>query len=98
MISLKRLREFWSRHPDAVAPLRQWYKLALHARWGSLQELRNDLPQADGVTNGLGGTLTVFNIGGNKYRLIVRIRYDHQLINIRDVLTHANYDRGKWKD
>ncbi|MEX2389169.1 MAG: type II toxin-antitoxin system HigB family toxin [Phycisphaeraceae bacterium] len=98
MISLKRLRDFWSRHPDAETALRQWYKQALHARWQSLQELRADLPQADGVTNQRGETLTVFNIGGNKYRLIARVRYDYQLINIREVLTHADYDKGKWKD
>ena len=98
VISLKRLREFWQRHPDAETPLRQWYKLAIHARWQSLQQLRADLPQADGVTNSRGETLTVFNIGGNKYRLIARIRYDYELINIRDVLTHAEYDRGKWKE
>ena len=88
---------FWERHPDAETPLRQWYKLALNARWQSLQELRAAYPQADGVMNERGETLTVFNIGGNKYRLIVRIRYDYRLINIRDVLTHADYDKGKWK-
>ena len=98
VISLKRLREFWQRHPDAETPLRQWYKLAIHARWQSLQQLRADLPQADGVTNSRGETLTVFNIGGNKYRLIARIRYDYQLINIREVLTHAEYDKGTWKE
>lgn len=98
MISLKCLREFWARHPDAQAPLKQWYKLALHARWQSLQEVRSDLPSADGVTNERGETLTVFNIGSNKYRLIARIRYDYGLINIRAVLTHAQYDKGQWKD
>lgn len=98
VISLKLLREFWSRHPDAEIPLRQWYKLATHARWQSLAELRADLPQADGVMNRRGETLTVFNTGGNKYRLIARIRYDYQLINVRAVLTHAEYDKGKWKE
>jgi mRNA interferase HigB len=44
------------------------------------------------------GTLTVFNICGNKYRLVTRIRYDWQLINVRCVLTHVEYDRGKWKE
>ncbi|MEX0887077.1 MAG: type II toxin-antitoxin system HigB family toxin [Phycisphaeraceae bacterium] len=77
--------------------MRQWYKLAQHARWQSLQELRADLPQADGVMNKRGETLTVFNIWGNKYRLVARVRYDCQLINIRDVLTHADYDKGKWR-
>ena len=98
MISLKQLRDFWSRHPDAETPLKQWYKLALHAGWQSLQELRADLPQADGVRNKHGETLTVFNIGGNKYRLIARVRYDYQLVNIREVMTHADYNKGKWKD
>jgi len=42
--------------------------------------------------------LTVFNIGGNKYRLVARIRYDHQLINVRAVMTHQAYDEGTWKD
>lgn len=45
-----------------------------------------------------GDTLTVFNIDGNKYRLIARIRYDYALINVRAVLTHEEYDRGKWKE
>ena len=44
------------------------------------------------------GTLTVFNIGGNKYRLIARIRYDYRLDNVRHVLTHSEYDEGAWKD
>jgi len=98
VISVKRLREFWSRHPDAETPQRQWYKLALHARWQSIRDVRADLPSADGVTNRRGETLTVFNIGGNKYRLLARIRYDDQLVNIRAVLTQAEYDKGKWKD
>lgn len=97
-ISLKPLRAFWERHPDAELPLRQWYKLATHARWRNLRELRDDLPHADGVRNRRGETLTVFNIGGNKYRLIARIRYDHQLINVRAVLTHQEYNAGKWKE
>jgi len=98
VISLKPLREFWEQHADAETPLRQWYKLATNARWGNLQELRADLPRTDGVTNKQGETLTVFNIGGNKYRLIARIRYDYQLINVREILTHAEYDKEKWKD
>lgn len=55
-------------------------------------------PHADAVKTNRGETLTVFNIGGNKYRLIVRIRYDFQLVNVRAVLTHAEYDQGGWKE
>ena len=98
VISLKTLRDFWLRYPDAELTLRHWYKMALHAPWSNLQDTRKDYPHADGVRTKQGETLTVFNIGGNKYRLIVRIRYDYQLVNVRDVLTHEEYDEGKWKE
>ncbi|MEZ6234294.1 MAG: type II toxin-antitoxin system HigB family toxin [Phycisphaerales bacterium] len=98
VISLKPLKAFWTRHPDAEEPLRAWYTVALGADWGSLQDLRRTYPHADGVKSADGGTLTVFNIGGNKYRLVARIRYDYQLINVRAVLTHAEYDKGSWKE
>ena len=98
VVSLKPLREFWAQYPAAEQSLRQWYKTATHARWGSLQDVRQDYPHADGVRTGSGETLSVFNIGGNKYRLIVRIRYDYQLMNVRAVLTHEEYDRGKWRE
>ena len=42
--------------------------------------------------------LTVFNISGDKYRLVTRIRYDYQFVNIRVVLTHSDYDKQKWKE
>ncbi|MGE0366891.1 MAG: type II toxin-antitoxin system HigB family toxin [Phycisphaerales bacterium] len=98
VISLKRLREFWEQHADAEEPLRAWYKAVLGAEWKNLQDARATYPHADGVETDSGETLTVFNIGGNKYRLIARIRYDYQLVNIRIVLTHAEYDKGKWKE
>ncbi len=98
VISLKRLREFWEQHADAEEPLRAWYKTVLGAEWKSLRDARATYPHADGVETGSGESLTVFNIGGNKYRLIARIRYDYQLVNVRGVLTHAEYDKGKWKE
>lgn len=98
IISLKLLRDFWSCHPEAETALRLWYRTALQARWRSLQEVRQTFPHADGVSGARGETLTVFNIGGNRYRLVARIRYDFQLVNVRAVLTHAEYDAGKWKE
>ncbi|HUU22231.1 MAG TPA: type II toxin-antitoxin system HigB family toxin [Phycisphaerae bacterium] len=97
-ISLKPLREFWQRHPDAKASLRLWYKTAVAAEWSDLQELRRTYPHADAVRAASGDTLTVFHVGGNKYRLIARIRYDYRLINVRAVLTHEAYGRGAWKE
>ncbi len=97
VISLKLLRVFWEKHQDAATPLRKWYRSALHAHWRNIADVRHTFPHADAVNNDRGEALTVFNIGGNKYRLITRIRYDFQLINIRQVLTHAQYDKGNWK-
>ena len=97
MISQKTLRDFWAKRPDAREPLRQWFKTALAAQWQSLADVRRIYPQADGVQTPGEGVLTVFNVGGNKYRLIVRIRYEWQLINVRCVLTHAEYNHGKWR-
>jgi mRNA interferase HigB len=92
------LRTFWRRHPDAETPLRLWYRTASRARWSGLQDVRHTYSHADGIRLSGGAVLTVFNIGGGKYRLIARIRYDYQLVNVRAVLTHAEYDRGAWKD
>ena len=98
MISLGPLRAFWTKHPDAETPLRHWYKTTRHARWRSLNDARRTSPHADAVRGGSGDSLTVFNIGGNKYRLVCRVRYDFSLVNVRCVLTHAEYDRGAWKE
>jgi len=98
VISLRRLRTFWEARPDSERPLRLWYRTALHAEWNSLQEARRDYPHADAVRTKSSGTVTIFNIGGNKYRLIARVRYDYKLVNVRQVLTHAQYDAGTWKE
>ncbi len=98
VISLGVLREFWERYPDAERPLRVWFTAARSSAWGSLAEVRRTFPHADAVRVGGGETLTVFNIGGNKYRLVVRIRYEYRLVNVRHVLTHAEYDKGAWRE
>jgi mRNA interferase HigB len=98
VISVKRLREFWQRHPDAEMPLRTWYRIALKAGWRNLQDVRINYPHADGITVSSGRTVTVFNNGGNKYRLIVDILYAAQVIYVCRALTHAEYSKGRWKD
>ncbi len=89
---MKRLREFWTKHRDSETPLRAWFRVARKASWESLVDVRKVYPSADDV-NGL----TVFNIGGNKYRLIVTIQHKKGRIFIRHVLTHAEYDKEGWK-
>lgn len=93
IISKRPLRQFWEKHPDAQAPLEDWRRITKAARWKNLAETRQDFPHADPV-----GRCTVFNIGGNKYRLIARIYYTNQVLLVRFVLTHPEYSRGGWKN
>ena len=93
VISERALREFWAVHPDAAGPLRAWLRAAEHADWGTFAEVRETYASADQV-----GRFTVFNIGGNKYRLITVIHFNRGKVYVRHVLTHSDYDRGKWKD
>ena len=93
IISRKALRRFWASHPDSKGPLNAWYKLTRRAEWDSLADARKDFPHADLV-----GICTVFNVKGNDYRLITKIYYKHRKVYIRRVLTHAEYDKGDWKN
>lgn len=77
--------------------MRRWYKETIQAAWKNLHEVRQTYPHADAVATPE-ETLTVFNICGNKYRLVARIRYDYQLVNVRAVLTHREYNLKKWKE
>lgn len=93
VISQKKLREFWAENPDAETPLRAWYKIASRSAWRSFAEVRatcsNSVDQVD--------RCAVFNVGGNKYRLIVKIEYRWGRIYVLHILTHGEYDRGSWK-
>ena len=93
VITRKRLNEFASLHPETKTALTQWYKTIKQAEFASFVELRDRFPSADQV-----GKLTVFNIGGNKVRLIAAIHYNRQKIYVRAVLTHAEYDEERWKE
>ena len=97
VISRGPLRDFAAKHPDAEAPLTAWWKVAQRVTWTTIQDVRTTYPQADAVTLRSGTVLTVFNVGGNKYRLIVRIVYKYRLVYVKAVLTHKDYDRGNWR-
>jgi mRNA interferase HigB len=93
IISKHPLQEFWLKYPDAESPLRTWHKKTKDAKWRNFAHLRENFSTADQV-----GDCTVFNVGGNKYRLIARVNYQTGRVYVRYVLTHAEYDRGGWKD
>ncbi len=96
VISKKRLDEFVCQYPEASSPLYAWYQVVKRVDWIHFADLRDIYASADAV-----GEFVVFNIGGNKYRLIAHVHYAregaHGTIFVRHVLTHKEYDRGRWR-
>lgn len=93
IITRKRLNEFADRHPGTKSALIPLYQIIKKHDFKSFADLRTFFPSADRV-----GKLTVFNIGGNKARLIAAIHYNRKKVYIRAILTHAEYDKETWKE
>ncbi len=86
------LVRFWSQYPDAKASLEAWFGVVRKAKWTTPIEMKQVYSNADLV-----GRRTVFNIAGNKYRLVARVNYVSQTVFVLHVLTHSDYDKGAWK-
>lgn len=89
VIAISTLRRFWQKHPLAEIPLRAWYAEARRACWERSREIKVARRNVSIIAN----NRVVFNIKGNDYRLVVAVRYDKQIMFIRFVGTHAEYDR-----
>ena len=96
VISQKALREFVRKHVAAATSLRAWLKLARHGSFQNLAELKRTFASVDLVPV-KGCDFYVFNIGGNKYRLIAAIHFNSQRLFVRHILTHSEYDTERWK-
>lgn len=88
VIAKRTLREYWERHPDAEGPLRSWHEETKRARWETPQQIKEQF----GSASILKGGRVVFNIGGNKYRLVVAMDYERQACFIKFIGTHSAYD------
>jgi mRNA interferase HigB len=93
IITRKRLNDFAESHSARKAALQHWYSWVKKKDFTSFADLRATFPSADQV-----GKLTVFNLGGNKIRLVAAVHYNHHKIYIRAILTHCEYDEEKWKE
>ena len=89
IIARRALRECWERHPDAEQPLRAWYHDTQKADWHSPADIKRIYANASIV----GDNRVVFNIKGNKYRLVVAINYPYRMCYVRFVGSHQAYDR-----
>jgi mRNA interferase HigB len=88
VISRRSLREFWQARPDSESPLKAWFGEAKAANWKTPADVKAHYGSASILKNGR----VVFNICGNRYRLVVRINYDYGVVYVRFVGTHRGYD------
>ena len=89
VIAKKILRVFWEKHRDCEQQLKAWYQETSKAEWPNSNAIKTEYPNASII----GDNRIVFNIKGNTYRLIVRINFDYQMVWIRFIGTHAEYDK-----
>ncbi len=88
IIARKTLVEFWERYPEAEMPLRAWFAEVSRAEWRNFADVKRAFNSVDRV-----GERLVFNIGGNKFRLVARVDFQRHGVLIRFVGTHRHYDR-----
>ena len=93
LISLRNLRNDAAKYPDVKNQIEIWQETINKAEWQNLEDIRKIYRDAEAV-----GNFTVFNIKGNDYRLIVGINYENQTVFYKYFLTHAEYDKQKWKN
>ncbi|MCW5695418.1 MAG: type II toxin-antitoxin system HigB family toxin [Bauldia sp.] len=90
IIARRTLVQFWTRHPQAEGPLRAWFAVVSTARWSGPTDLKRQFgPNVDFVAD----NRVIFDIAGNKFRLIVRISYRYGRVLVKFVGTHSDYDR-----
>lgn len=92
IISEKKLRQFWKQNKQAEQAMREWIRLVRLSDWNNFTDVRNTFNHAD-----IYGNCTIFDVGGNKYRVIGKVAYGIKVVFIRFVLTHIEYDEGIWK-
>lgn len=94
IIAKRTLKEFWEKHPSARGALSSWYHEVSDADWRNPHDIKSHYRSADFLPE----NRVVFNIGGNKYRLVVKVNYEIKIVYIRFIGTHKEYDRINAKE
>jgi mRNA interferase HigB len=92
------LTEALRTYSDARKWITAWIARVEDANWTSINDVRADYPAADGVKLKSALIVTVFNVRGNSYRLLTNVNYDQQVVQVLELLTHAEYDKEQWKE
>ena len=98
IVAKKALLDFGRKHPPAMPAMQTFARTLLAAGWRDFAEVRGAFPHADTVRTASGNSVVVFNVGGNNWRVITAIHYNRQTAFILATLTHAEYDRMRWRD
>lgn len=93
IISYKAIREFIQRHPESEKVMKSWYDTSKKVIWLNFSEVKQTFGAVDLFKN----NIHIFDIGGNKYRLVAAIHYNTGTLYIREVLTHEEYDKNQWQ-
>jgi mRNA interferase HigB len=93
IISKNAIKKFWGKHSGAEQSLLSWHKIAKSCTWNDFSDVRKTFRNTDVYRD-----CVIFDVGGNKYRVIAKIRYRTKRIYIRFVLTHSEYGKGSWKE
>lgn len=96
VISRKALVDFWAKHAASRPSLEAWFQVVRAAQWRHFVDTRKTYSTADQVRVASGGRVTVFNVGGNEYRVITAVHYNTSRVYILRVLTHAEYNKMDW--
>jgi mRNA interferase HigB len=98
VISAGRIKKFCRSFPTAKTSLLAFLKIAREARWQNVTDLRRTYPHADSAVVRSKRIVTVINIRGNEFRLVIAVHYNTQRLFVLRFMTHAEYSRGTWKD
>lgn len=100
MISRRKLVDFYEARPERklhADAFNNWFRIARKAEWRNFQDAKATFGQTDVATGTTGRTATIFDIGGNKFRIIAHVDYTRQTVKIEAVMDHREYDKGLWK-
>ncbi len=97
IVSRKSLVQFWEIHKEVETPLLQWFRVVSEARWQNSNDVKQTFNTVDQpIINQK--RIAILNVGGNKFRIIASIHFNTQIVFIRDILTHTQYERGSWRN
>jgi len=97
VVGIDKLQDFWKKHNPAKIPLERWLDITSKTNWTSWPKLKMSFPSADMVKT-KSGKKVVFDIGGNKYRLVTEIDFSGTIVVVEVAMTHSEYSKNKWKD